>query len=88
MSIFEVIMLLCFGAAWPFSIYKSYRTGSSEGKSVLFLWIVLGGYAAGFIHKMVYSFDAVSYLYLLNGLMVLADIALFVRNAKRSGKPA
>ena len=24
MSIFEVLMLLCFGAAWPFSIYKSY----------------------------------------------------------------
>lgn len=31
MSIFEVIMLICFGAAWPFSIYKSYTSTSTSG---------------------------------------------------------
>ena len=26
MSPFEIIMLACFGAAWPASIYKSYKS--------------------------------------------------------------
>ena len=81
MSVFEIIMLLCFGAAWPFSIYKSYTSRKNTGKSVIFLFIVLLGYAAGITHKMLHSSDFVIYLYILNGLMVIADIALYWRNA-------
>ena len=36
MSIFEAIMLICFGAAWPFSIYKSYTSRENTGKSILY----------------------------------------------------
>ena len=83
MSIFEVIMLICFGAAWPFSIYKSYTSRSIEGKSVIFLWIVLAGYAAGVLHKLFYSYDMVILFYLANGLMVTADIVIvYYRNNK------
>ena len=46
MSIFEIVMLVCFGAAWPFSIYKSYKAKSNEGKSVLFLFVIALGYIA------------------------------------------
>jgi hypothetical protein len=81
-SIFEIIMLLCFGAAWPFSIYKSYTARKNAGKSVIFLFIVLIGYAAGIIHKILHSRDFVIYLYILNGLMVITDIALYWRNAR------
>jgi hypothetical protein len=81
MSIFEIIMLLCFGTAWPFSIYKSYTSRKNAGKSVIFLFIVLVGYVAGVLHKIFHSFDFVIYLYILNGLMVIADIALYYRNA-------
>jgi hypothetical protein len=80
MSIFEIIMLLCFGAAWPFSIYKSYTARKNAGKSVIFLFIVLVGYVAGVLHKILHSFDNVIYLYILNGLMVIADIGLYYRN--------
>jgi hypothetical protein len=80
MSIFEIIMLLCFGAAWPFSIYKSYTSRKNTGKSVIFLFIVLAGYTAGITHKILHSFDLVIYLYILNALMVIADIALYYRN--------
>lgn len=83
MSIFEIIMLLCFGAAWPFSIYKSYQSGSAEGKSLFFLMIVLIGYISGILHKVFYNFDFVVYLYLLNMLMVAIDIFLFMRNKRR-----
>ncbi len=83
MSIFEIIMLACFGAAWPFSIYKSYKTRQNGGKSLIFLYVVLIGYCSGIIHKLIYSRDPVVYLYALNSLMVLTDLALYYRNLHR-----
>jgi len=80
MSIFEIVMLICFGAAWPFSIYKSYRSKSNAGKSVLFLYVIGLGYVAGMLHKVFYNFDLVILLYILNGVMVFADIFLYYRN--------
>jgi hypothetical protein len=82
MSIFELIMMLCFGAAWPVSIYKSLVAKSIEGKSVLFLYIILIGYIAGVTHKIMYSYDFIIYLYILNGVMVLTDILLYYRNKR------
>ncbi|HON39029.1 MAG: hypothetical protein ACOX3E_08285 [Desulfomonilia bacterium] len=82
MSIFEVIMLVCFGAAWPPSIYKSYVSRTAQGKSVIFLVIVLAGYCAGVLHKLFFSFDWVILLYLFNGLMVASDILLYIRNVR------
>ena len=86
MSIFEVLMLICFGAAWPFSIYKSWKSRACAGKSVIFLYIVLIGYAAGVMHKLLYNRDWVVALYALNGLMVLIDILVFYNNARLSRK--
>lgn len=80
MSIFEVAMLVCFGVAWPFSIARSYRARANAGKSLSFLFIVLAGYGAGILHKLLYSLDGVIVLYVLNGLMVAVDIALYYRN--------
>ena len=59
MSIFEVVMLICFGAAWPFSIYKSYTSRENTGKSIMFLFILFVGYMAGMMHKLFYNFDLV-----------------------------
>jgi hypothetical protein len=80
MSIFEIIMLVCFGAAWPVSILKSYRSRSNGGKSVVFLYIVFVGYIAGVLHKIFFNFDLVIFLYILNGLMVFLDICIYYRN--------
>ena len=80
MSIFEIAMLVCFGTAWPFSIYRSWKARTTAGKSVIFLWIVLFGYLAGIVHKILHSRDAVIAFYILNALMVLADILLYYRN--------
>ncbi|HAL45998.1 MAG: hypothetical protein A2Y12_08205 [Planctomycetes bacterium GWF2_42_9] len=82
MSIFEIIMLLCFAAGWPFSIYKSYTSRVNGGKSLPFLIIVFVGYIAGTLHKIVYNFDGVIYLYILNGAMVFIDMMLYWRNAR------
>ena len=75
-------MLICFGAAWPFSIYRSYTSRSTGGKSVVFLYIILLGYVFGIAHKFYYYMDPVIYMYALNGLMVIVDIALYHRNAR------
>lgn len=82
MSIFEIIMLVCFGAAWPFSIYRSYRSGNNSGKSVIFLFVILTGYIAGMLHKVFYYYDIVILLYGLNCAMVSVDILLYFRNRR------
>jgi sterol desaturase/sphingolipid hydroxylase (fatty acid hydroxylase superfamily) len=80
MSFFEIMMLVCFGAAWPFSIYRSATSRSTAGKSVAFLFVVFVGYLAGVLHKLLYRYDYVIFLYALNGCMVLTDIVLYFRN--------
>jgi hypothetical protein len=80
MSIFEVIMLICFGAAWPASIYKSYTSKTAKGKSIVFLIIVYAGYISGILHKIYFNLDWVVTLYAVNSVMVLMDIVLWGRN--------
>jgi hypothetical protein len=80
--IFEVIMLICFGLAWPVSIYKSYKARSNAGKSVHFLYIILLGYASGIVFQYLLnrSFNYVFIFFFINSLMVIADIGLYYRN--------
>jgi len=80
MSVFEAGMLICFGAAWQVSIYKSFKSKNNDGKSISFLYIILFVYFMGVLHKIIYSFDYVIILYFLNTVMVTTDILLFYRN--------
>ena len=82
MSIFEAAMLFCFGFAWPFSLYHSYKSQRNDGKSLWFLYVVFLGYVSGILHKITYNYDLVIILYILNGLMVFADILLYYRNRR------
>ncbi|MBN2724983.1 MAG: hypothetical protein JXR95_13015 [Deltaproteobacteria bacterium] len=81
-TFFEIIMLLCFGAAWPFSIYKSVKTGANGSKSLIFLVVILMGYFAGILFKLTGNTDKVIFLYIFNSMMVLTDITIFLRNRK------
>jgi len=80
MSIFEIMMLVCFGISWPFSIHKTYKSRTTKGKSLVFLYVVLTGYAAGILHKMLYHFDGVIIFYIINFCLVAVDIAFYYRN--------
>ena len=82
MSIFEIGMLVCFGFAWPTAIYKSIKSKSIEGKSLLFIYVVMIGYLFGILHKLIFSFDFVVILYVINLLMVFTDLMLYYRNKK------
>ncbi|HEU64162.1 MAG: hypothetical protein KR126chlam4_00639 [Candidatus Anoxychlamydiales bacterium] len=80
--IFEMIMLICFGAAWPFSVYKSYKSKSIKGKSIAFSYVIFIGYIAGILHKIFHDYDWVIYLYIFNSILVFIDILLYYRNKK------
>jgi len=79
MSVYEILMLVCFGASWPFAVAKTYKTKNVKGKSLLFLSLVILGYVFGVIHKVLYNFDYVTYLYVFNGLLVAVDLVLYFR---------
>ena len=82
MSVFEILMLVCFGFAWPTSIYKSITSKSIEGKSVIFLYVILLGYLMGMLHKIFFNLDFVIALYAINFVMVFIDLLLYYRNKK------
>jgi len=79
MSIFEIIMLVCFGLSWPISIAKALRTKKVAGKSPVFMAVICLGYLSGILHKVFYALDWVVGLYALNLVMVAADLVLYYR---------
>jgi uncharacterized membrane protein YbjE (DUF340 family) len=82
MGIFEFLMLCCFGFSWPFSIIKSIRSRSTGGKSLVFMLLVVAGYVFGIIHKVLYNFNWVTWAYVALMMLVLTDIALYLRNRR------
>jgi len=93
MNIFESIMLVCFGFAWPLSIYKSFVSKKTAGKSLLFLIVLQIGYVAGILFKFTEYWNNLKinpdetisinlYLYILNFVMITMDELLFLRNRK------
>jgi len=89
MGIFEFFMLLCFGFSWPFSILKSIRSRSTEGKSLMFMLLILLGYVFGIVHKVLYSFNWVTWVYVALFCLVSVDLVLYWRNwrlERRAGK--
>lgn len=82
MSILEAGMLVCFGLAWPVSIYKSFTSKGNQGKSFGFLLVIGLGYVLGILNKIFGNMDWVIWLYGLNLLMVSVDAALYIRNKR------
>lgn len=81
--IFECIMLACFGLSWPISVYKSLTSHSTGGKSVVFIIAIIIGYLAGITGKILSGqINYVLLLYVINLLMVSADLFLFFVNQK------
>ena len=82
-ELFEVIMVVCFGISWPASIVKSYRSRSTKGKSLFFLFLVWIGYLFGIASKLLNNnITYVVCFYVLNFVMVSLDIGLYLRNSR------
>jgi hypothetical protein len=86
---FEALMVISFGISWPVSIVKSIRSRTVKGKSLVFILFILAGYAFGIISKLISAnITYVFIFYVLNFLMVAADIGLYIRNSKLDKKTA
>lgn len=83
-TVFESIMLICFGLSWPISVYKSLTSHSTKGKSVLFTIAIIIGYLAGICGKILGGqYNYVLVLYLINLAFVSVDFVLYFVNRKR-----
>ena len=82
-SIFETLMIVCFGLSWPLSIIRSIRSRSTKGKSILFMCFIAIGYVCGIVSKlMTHTYNLAFYFYFPNIIMVSTDIALYFRNCR------
>ncbi|MBQ2135288.1 MAG: hypothetical protein II201_00215 [Clostridia bacterium] len=87
-ELLEITMIVSFGASWPLNVIKSYKARTAKGKSLPFLCLILFGYIAGIISKLVNesymaSFNEkwyVLFFYVLNFIMVAIDFILYFRN--------
>ena len=52
-ELFEIIMILSFGASWPMNVMKSWKARTAKGKSLMFLLLILFGYVAGITSKFI-----------------------------------
>ena len=83
-EIFEFIMLACFGLSWPISVYKSIRSRSTQGKSVVFIIAIIIGYISGILGKIVNGqMGYVLIVYCFNLAVVSVDLALYFVNRRR-----
>ena len=90
----EIIMIVSFGASWPLNVIKSYKARTTKGKSLGFLILIFFGYIAGITSKLinpVYMSEISSkwyvlFFYVLNFIMVGADLVVYVRNYKLDKK--
>lgn len=89
-EIFEIIMIVSFGASWPMNVMKSYKARTAKGKSLGFLLLIIFGYIAGIISKLVNEAYMASFadkwyvlfFYVLNLTMVSVDLMLYFRNRR------
>ena len=87
-EILEIIMVISFGASWPFNVMKSWKAKTTKGKSLLFLCLILFGYVAGIASKFtneayMQSFATKWYVlvfYIINFIMVATDLCIYYRN--------
>ncbi len=87
-ELLEIIMIVSFGLSWPMNVIKSYRARTTKGKSLAFLCLILFGYIAGITSKFVNEayMSAIGekwyvlFFYILNFVMVGADLVMYVRN--------
>lgn len=80
-QIFELVMLICFGLSWPISVYKSFTSKSTQGKSLVFMIAIIIGYICGILGKITGgNINYVLALYIINLIFVSLDMTLYFIN--------
>ena len=86
-SIFETIMLVCFGLSWPLNVIKAYKARTAKGTSLPFIVLIITGYIAGITAKLVTNqVNYVLAVYILNLVIVSANVVVYFRNVSLDKK--
>lgn len=80
-AIFETVMLVCFGLSWPINVVKAYKTQTTKGTSLPFIFLIIAGYVAGIVAKIITGqMNYVLIVYAINLLIVMMNVVVYVRN--------
>lgn len=83
----EFFMLFAFGFSWPFAIARTYRAKRVDGKSPMFMAIVLVGYVFGIMARMLDSDPSNDWLiavYLIDMTLVSTDLTLYFHYSRKN----
>lgn len=92
-TIFEIVMVLCFGASWPFNIIRAYKARTAKGTSLQFTILIGIGYVGGILSKVFFALEkGAGYwkpltilafiFYFINLAMIITAIIIYFRNRK------
>ena len=86
-SVFEMVMLICFGFSWPINVVKAYRAGTARGTSLPFILLIITGYIAGITAKVMNGqLNYVLAVYILNLVIVSGNLMVYFRNVSLDRK--
>ena len=86
-QLLEAIMMICFGLSWPMALVKNIRAKSANGMSLPFILLIISGYVAGTIAKIIS--DNITYVlivYLLNLTIVTMNLMVYFYNRRLDKK--
>ncbi len=83
-SIFEAIMLVCFGFSWPMNLIKAYRARTAKSTSLPFILLIITGYISGIVAKFLNGVHIgnlyVLIAYFINLAIVSLNLIVYFRN--------
>ena len=86
-SIFETVMLVCFGFSWPLNVIKAYKAKTAKGTSLPFILLIITGYIAGISAKLISGqINYVLIAYILNLAIVSLNVIVYFRNVSLDKK--
>lgn len=86
-SIFETVMLVCFGFSWPLNVIKAYKAKTAKGTSLPFIFLIITGYIAGISAKLISGqINYVLIAYILNFAIVSLNVIVYFRNVSLDKK--
>lgn len=86
-SVFETVMLVCFGLSWPINVIKAYKARTAKGTSLPFLLLIIVGYLGGITAKIMSgNINYVFIVYLVNLGIVLVNLLVYFRNVALDNK--
>lgn len=95
-TVCEIVMVICFGASWPFNIIKAYKARTTKGTSLLFMSLIGLGYVGGILGKIFTLLESgLTWLqwvafafYIINTCMIITGLAIYFRNKRLDAERA